>query len=228
MRGDLGDQEPGAPHRPAETPSPRAARPSRNQGVVPSHASRVTAGVGLPEPVLPRTYGAGGLAPFDDWDWSVAVQAAIPLFTGGARAAERARIEKELSGFRFERMSVAQRVEQRLRAAMHTAGASNAGIGLARQAAASARQNLELVSDAYAKGLVSIIDLLDAQNATFVADLTAANALYDFVLDLMEVERARGSFSFFGSPAEREDYFARLETYVEEHGIPRPDPGPRR
>ena len=44
----------------------------------------------------------------------------------------------------------------------------------------------------------------------------AANAINDFLLDLMDVERAVGVFGFFVTPAERQDYFDRLNRYVAE------------
>ena len=42
------------------------------------------------------------------------------------------------------------------------------------------------------EGVLSIIDLLDAQSAALVAEQSAANATYQFLLDLMEAERAIG------------------------------------
>ena len=78
--------------------------------------------------------------------------------------------------------------------------------------------NLELVSDAYSQGLVSIIDLIDAQNAALVADLGAATAVYDFLVDWVEVERAVGRFSLFMTADERSEFFVRLEAFVAASG----------
>ncbi len=108
---------------------------------------------------------------------------------------------------------MAQRIEQRVRASLHRIGASNAGIALTRKAADAAARNLELVTDAYSLGVVSIIDLLDAQNAAFVSEFSAVNANYEFLLDLMEIERAVGRFTFFSAPQERAAYFERLQAY---------------
>ncbi len=148
--------------------------------------------------------------------WEVGVQATLPLFAGGERAARRSQAELELERLRTEYAAVANRVEQRVRSALHNTGASYTSIGLARQSAEAARRNLELVQDSYGRGVVSIIDLLDAQNAAITAEATAANAINDFLLDLMEVERAVGRFGFFVTPAERQDYFDRLNGYVAE------------
>ncbi len=154
----------------------------------------------------------------DRTTWEVGIQASLPLFAGGERAARRSQAEVELQRLRTERTAVANRIEQGVRSALHDTGASYTAIGLARESADAARRNLELVQDSYGRGVVSIIDLLDAQNAAITAEAAAANAINDFLLDLMDVERAVGRFGFFVSPAERQDYFDRLNRYVAEAG----------
>ena len=58
-----------------------------------------------------------------------------------------------------------------------------------------------MVSDSYVQGIKSIIDLLDAQNQALLAELDAANAVYNFLIDLMGVQRSIGLFITF-QPAE--------------------------
>jgi outer membrane protein TolC len=140
------------------------------------------------------------------------------LFTSGERPAVRDQDFEELSRLRFERASSAERIEQRIRSALHGAGASFAGIRLAEQAAEAAGNNLELVTDSYSRGAVSIIDLLDAQNSFLVADEAAENALYDFLIDLMEVERSVGRVYFLMEPGEREKLFERADAFCRERG----------
>ncbi len=69
----------------------------------------------------------------------------FPLFTGGEKLAERQRAVKELSRIETERRSVRERIEQRVRSALHIAGASYAAIQQARLAAEAARKSLEVV-----------------------------------------------------------------------------------
>jgi outer membrane protein TolC len=158
----------------------------------------------------------------DDSSFSIGLQLSLPLYDGGARQAEQRRAEQEIARLQLRRMSVAEQVEQRIRAALHIAGASHANIALSRAAAEAARKNLDLVTDAYSRGAISILDLLDAQNAALVADLGAANALYDFVVDLMQVERAVGQFTLLLTPEQREDFYRRLDAHFEKSGRPRP------
>ena len=103
-------------------------------------------------------------------DWFIGFNATLPLFEGGAKAAERTRAQEELNRLGLERNATTERVEQRLQTSMHEMQASLLGIDLSRQAAAAAQSNLQLVTDTYRRGAATIIDLLDAQNASLVAD----------------------------------------------------------
>ena len=53
------------------------------------------------------------------------------------------------------------------------------------------------------RGVVSIVDLLDAQNTALSADEDAENAVFTFLIDLMRVQRAVGRFDFFMTPDDR-------------------------
>ena len=149
----------------------------------------------------------------DDTEWVVQLQASFPLFRGGAKIADYKKARSELSRLRYERDSTAEKVEEQIRTSLNASGASYPSIGFALDAAEAAHNNLELVTDSYSRGVVSIIDLLDAQNAALQADLNAANSVYNFLIDLMNVQRAAGKFDFFTSPAERDEWFRMLEEF---------------
>ena len=180
------------------------------------------------EEILQRS-GAGATIPSgfdlfplpisDDTNWSVGVRATLPLFRGGARAADRIQADIELERLALARSSVAEKLEQRIRSAMANAWASFPGIELTEEAAGAAGKNLDLVSDAYARGAVSIIDLLDAQNATLNAEEQATNAVYDFLVDLMEAERANAHFQLLMTRQESTAWFDRLDSFFESRGI---------
>lgn len=164
------------------------------------------------------THGAP-LPGVDDQETTMLLQLSFPLFTGGARDAQKAKAYEELTGLRVQRQAVAERIEQRVRAALYTARSAFTAIRLSREAADAAQNNFDVMRDAYSRGTVSILDLLDAQNAALVADLRAATAVYDFVAELMEVERAAARFDFFLTPGDQADWFARLERYFTQRGM---------
>ncbi len=152
-------------------------------------------------------------------DWTLAFNVTLPLFEGGARTAEKLRTLEELEQLRTQRASTAQKIEQRIRSAAHQAGFSYAAIKLAEEAYLAANRNFELVQDSYRQGVVSIIDLLDAQNADLTADLARANAVYSFLIDWVEVERAVGEFDFLAPAAARQDFLNRVDEYFRQKGV---------
>ena len=74
------------------------------------------------------------------------------------------------------------------------------------------------MTDAYSLGAVSILDLLDAQNAAVATEEAAANAIYNFLIDMLEVERSLGRFYFQASPVEVEVLFERVDRYFLDRG----------
>jgi outer membrane protein TolC len=71
------------------------------------------------------------------------------------------------------------------------------------------------VSDAYARGAASITGLIDAQSAALDASEASANAVHDFLLDLMRVERAMGSFAVLRTDEDRQLFLERLQALKE-------------
>ncbi|BCS97211.1 cation efflux system protein [Desulfoluna limicola] len=150
---------------------------------------------------------------FDDTNWSVGVSASLPLFSGGGKSAELRQSREEIARLDTERKATAERVTQRTLIAMNKVRASYPGIRLSKNAAESAANNLQLVTDSYVRGVLSIIDLLDAQNLALVAEQQAANAVYDFLTNLMEVQRSTGAFFLYADEAERDEWFGKMEHY---------------
>ncbi len=166
------------------------------------------------------------LPPMPAFTWTVGVSAALPLFDGGARRANRSRAERELDELRLTRRAAADRVEQRIRSTLHVAGASYVGIDLAAEAARAARGNLELVTDAYGEGSASILDLIDAQQTALLAQHLEANAVYEHLIDLMDLHRAMGRFGFFMEPPEIEGFTERLRDFYRATERSQPDGTP--
>ena len=151
-------------------------------------------------------------------DWTVAVQATLPIFQGGALRAQRTRAEIELDQLTIERDATSLLIGERIRSQLYRASASFAGIQLAQEAASAALENLGIIRDAYSEGAVDILKLLDAQNQALTAELDAANAVFDHLIDLMAVQRAVGRFDYFRSPQERDAFLRNLDAFFQSSG----------
>jgi outer membrane protein TolC len=152
------------------------------------------------------------LAP-DDTFWNVGMFVSLPLFEGAARFAETRRTTQDTYRLMRGRQATAQRIEQNVRNSVFQVAASRLAIDLGRTAAEAARLNLELVADNYTMGRVSLVDLLDAQTNSLNADLAAIDAINDYLIDLMLVERAVGQFTFFVPEEQRAAWIQELEEF---------------
>jgi len=159
-----------------------------------------------------------GLSAEGDTDWAVGVNVSIPLYEGGAR---RARVSGSRLAFEQNNRQLdatAERIEQRVRATLHQISASYPGIQLSKEAEVAARKNHTLVTDAYTRGALSILDLLDAQNAALVAEVSATNAVFVFLIDLMNLQRNVGRFDFFLDEQGLDEWLGRLRHYIATEG----------
>jgi outer membrane protein TolC len=154
----------------------------------------------------------------DDSNWSVGLSLSLPLYAGGERKADRKQAEQELARLRTVRTAMAERLEQRIRSSFHSVAASEAGMDVAQDAAEAAQKNLELVTDAYGQGVVSIVELIDAQNAALVAQLGAATAVYDYLMDLFRAQRSVGWLDFFVDTELRTKVFQDIVEHYRELG----------
>lgn len=149
----------------------------------------------------------------DDTDWGLGVSVSLPLFEGGLRFADKKRAIEELARLRIERQATRERIALAIETAVLKMQASLPSIDFSEDARTASLKNLELVQDSYSLGVVSVIDLIDAQTSALVSSQVAANAVYDFLLDLMEMERAANDFDFFKTPEDRDAWFDRLVEY---------------
>ena len=134
-----------------------------------------------------------------------------------ARVAKVAGSRMSVRQLQTQRDAVRERIEQRIRVALHDIGASYPSIQLSKNAATAAKKNLDLVTEAYSRGAVSILDLLDAQNAALVAEETATNAVFDFLIDLMNLQRGACGFDFFRDEQGLDSWLGRLKRYIDTH-----------
>jgi len=154
--------------------------------------------------------GAGPSAGQGLDDWSIGVQATLPLFSGGLRKANVSKASFELRQLESLRRSTEERVEERVRNQLHATEAAYGQIDLAATAADASQKNLDLVGDAYARGTVTIIEQLDAQDTNLIASAAKDESLYNFLITIMSLQRAIGGYDFRLTPEARDAQAAEL------------------
>jgi len=159
-----------------------------------------------------------GLSSEGETNWMVGLNVSLPLYEGGARNASLSGSRFKLDQQNTQQDAIRERIEQRIRFNQHQISASYPSIQLSKDGSTAAKKNLNLVSEAYSRGVVSILDLLDAQNAALIADEAAANAVFDFLVDLMNLQHSLGRFDFFVDDSSLDDLFDRLKVYIDSGG----------
>lgn len=156
--------------------------------------------------------GASAVAGEGESDWNIGVQATLPLFAGGQRKAEMTQTKFELKRLLALRSATELQVKEAISSQMHAAQAKYITIELAKNAAEASRKNFELISDAYARGRVNVIQLLDAQEVSLNADASASESIYDFLITIMALQRAVGGYDFLLSPKDRDALRAQFKS----------------
>ena len=165
--------------------------------------------------------GGVGSAPVpgapNDESWSVSLQATFPIFTGRLRSAQLSQARHNLREIESERAAATDGIEARTRVALHRTASSYPAIDLSKQAAAAADENLRMVTDAYARGVVTVTDLIDAQDTALSSGLAAADAKYTFLIDFVAVLRSMSEFEILLDPGSREQWYRRVDDWFRTH-----------
>ena len=147
----------------------------------------------------------------DKTNYTFDLRATYPIFNGLDRLYEVQREKSVLTGYERERQLLSDLVERRTRTSMRRIESSFPTIKLYNSAAKNAQQNLVLVQDKYAQGIVNVTNLLDAQNQTLSANLNSVAAQYNYLMDLVGFQRAISWFEDEKSEESKEAFLQKVE-----------------
>jgi len=154
-----------------------------------------------------------GFGTLNDWNWNLQLGASLPIYQGGSRNARVQQSKVELNQLNTQRLNTERLIEQQVRSELENIRASFTNINLTKDAEVASVKNFELVQDSYSQGLVTITQLLDAQNAARSSLLNSANAVYIFFIDLLNMERATGAFYMLMTEEQKAEYMRQLESF---------------
>jgi len=153
-----------------------------------------------------------------DEDWQIALEFSLPLYQGSAIAANRRQARSELRRLKLLQAQTELQLETEARDAVAAVSASRLSIKFAEKSEEAANRTLSLVTDSYSRGRSSYIDLIDAQTSYLSERLAAANASYQYLLDLIALQRSIGFFNYAASKQASDEWFSRLDDFVNGNG----------
>lgn len=127
-----------------------------------------------------------------DQDGSVGVSFAWPLFDAGVRGAERAERTALVRGEELELELAARDVEREMRSAGVQLATEQAALREATAALTAARRNAEETNALYREGLASALELADATQRLFEAEVAEVTARYRMALAYLSLREASG------------------------------------
>lgn len=133
--------------------------------------------------------------------WTVGVQVSIPLLEGGERIAQRNAATEQVQKLTTQKEDVENSVKQNIRASLTDLVTAKINVETSKDARVAAVKTLELVTDSYSRGEVSITELLDSQNVAIQAKETESASKYDYYTKLMITERAVGAYHLLNPEA---------------------------
>lgn len=155
-------------------------------------------------------------------EWTFQGSASLPIFQGGFRVHDMNQAKAGLMRLQAQRTLALQQVEQDTRNQMNDISSSRPNIFFTRRAADKAKLNLDIVKQKYAEGTVGILDLLDAQNEYITREQEAAIAVYAYISDVIDVQRAISYFDIDHTPQENEMFLQEAQEYLKNEGRTQP------
>lgn len=162
--------------------------------------------------------GASGIDLKGKTNWQATVALTLPIYEGGAADARYSRSKIQLYRQQVGYQDAKASIEQNVRKDLFSISASYPSIALSAEAAESAKKTLLLTQANYAEGTRTLSDLLTMQNASLIADQSAANAVYRFMIDLMSLQQDIGTIDVFLDERSHNNLINKLMLYIASSG----------
>lgn len=154
-----------------------------------------------------------GVDPEDD-QWSVSLNLSWPIFSGGSKIVNKDKAELEIEKISSQISSTRQNIEFNIRSAVLNTVNKIVNLESSKTSAEFANKSLVLIQDSYARGKVSMTELINAQSESLSADLNYMNSVYGFLTSVFSLERAVGKFTLFSDYSENIAFLDRMNKYM--------------
>lgn len=162
--------------------------------------------------------GEGSTAPpgftLLDNNYNVGVNLSLPIFNRNKNTIDKqtAIIQKEQ--IEYNRQNSELNIAVNVRSGVLNLINQISNIGLSKVSEQTAKEALELTQSSYQEGAVNFVQLIDAQNNYLNAQLAKANAVYNFLINAIQLERTIGYFFLLHTKAENDQFTQRFQEFL--------------
>lgn len=147
-------------------------------------------------------------------NYNVGLNLSLPIFQRNQQNINRqtATIQKEQLD--INRQNIELNLERNVNVAVLQLTNQIANIELSKVSEEAAREGLELTQEAYATGAVNWVQLVEAQDNYLNAQLANANAIYNYLLSSLQLERFMGYYFLLHTAEENETFRQEFLTFL--------------
>lgn len=147
-------------------------------------------------------------------NYNVGLSLSLPIFQRNQQNINRqtATIQKEQLD--INRQNIELNLERNVNVAVLQLTNQIANIQLSKISEEAAREGLELTQESYATGAVTWVQLIEAQDNYLNAQLANANAIYNYLLSSLQLERFMGYYFLLHTTEENESFRQEFFTYL--------------
>ncbi|WP_298511698.1 TolC family protein [uncultured Kordia sp.] len=155
-----------------------------------------------------------GFPTIPDGNYNVGVNVSIPIFNRTQTNINKqiATIQKDQIGINIDNTELA--ISANIRNSVLTLVNQISNLELSKISEETAKESLELTQTSYASGAVNVVQLLDAQNNYLSAQLARANAVYNYLISILELERNLGYYFLLNTQQANTAFRQRFVDYL--------------
>lgn len=156
-----------------------------------------------------------GVDPIDD-TWNATMNMTWALLQGGANNSNIRKTQSAITKLKDQKHRLDTLIQINVRSSLIDLTNNAVNLENSKRASQFAGKSLTLVTDAYEKGKVSVVELVDAQNSALNAELAALNSEYDFLISQLSLERSIGHYTLLKSTDENQAFLDRLDSFFKQ------------
>jgi outer membrane protein TolC len=153
-------------------------------------------------------------SPILDDNYNVGVNLSIPIFQRNQQNINRQIATIQQDQLNINRDNIELNIERNINEAVLGISNEISNIELSKISEEAAMESLDLVQTSYSSGAVSIVELIDAQRNYLQAQLSRANATYNYLLSMMILERYLGKFFMLNTEASNQAFIQRFKDFL--------------
>lgn len=157
-------------------------------------------------------YPTGFTAPPDGY-YNAGLSISLPIFQRNQLSLNRRKSMIQEQQLEIQKESVELALEKNVHDIIHSLTNQISNIQISKISTEAAKESLELIQISYSNGAVSVTSLIDAQQTYIQALQRQTNATYNYLINILQLERIIGYFFMLHSKEENHQFQQRFMQY---------------